>query len=60
MMRYLIYFMIGCGLSLADPYAGLPLPQRFAVYVAWPAIVARDLVNEASRGHSVGKTEDRR
>lgn len=54
-MRYLLYFMIGYGFSLADPYAGLPMLQRFAVYVAWPAVVTRDLVNEASRHVPAGK-----
>lgn len=47
LMRWLLYGMIGLGFIVAKPYSDLPVAERAFVYLAWPAVMTRDIINNA-------------
>lgn len=45
-MKWVIYLMIGLGFSMATPYQSLSEWEKTWLIVCWPAVIARDVVNE--------------
>lgn len=54
-MRFLVYAMIGLGFANASPYASLSIVERAALLAYWPAVLTRDLINEAARRNAAAE-----